>query len=70
LHIAKVINNSLITGSNKQAFERLELYTGKPVRTVVRPEKPRTFRRGKSSEEIISNFIARIATQEETNGCT
>jgi hypothetical protein len=35
----------------------------------VRPEKPHTFRRKKKpSEERISNFIARIAAHEETNG--
>jgi hypothetical protein len=35
----------------------------------VRPDKPHTFRRKKKkpSEERISNFIARIAAQEETN---
>lgn len=36
--------------------------------TAVRPDKPHTFRRKKKpSEERISNFIARIAAQEETN---
>ena len=37
---------------------------------AVRPDKPHTFRRKKKkpSEERISNFIARIAAHEETNG--